>query len=109
MNGWTPERRARQSQAIRRWRPWDRSTGPRTPQGKAQAAQNAYKGGRWRVEREVMKELRQALREQRGALPRVDVSRPCIPGQHSAAWSDAEGCAGVERLECFSIGDELHP
>ena len=25
-NGWTPERRARQARAIRRWRPWEHST-----------------------------------------------------------------------------------
>src|ERR1017187_1007026 len=29
-NGWTLERRLRQSAAIRQWRPWERSTGPRT-------------------------------------------------------------------------------
>jgi hypothetical protein len=40
-NGWTPERRARQAALIRTWRPWDSSTGPRTPEGKAQAATNA--------------------------------------------------------------------
>jgi hypothetical protein len=34
-NGWTPERRKRQAQMIRRWRPWERSTGPRTPEGHA--------------------------------------------------------------------------
>jgi hypothetical protein len=44
-NGWTPERRARQSAAIRQWRPWERSTGPRTAAGKARVARNAYKGG----------------------------------------------------------------
>ena len=26
-NGWTPERRARQADAIKRWRPWERSKG----------------------------------------------------------------------------------
>ena len=27
--GWTPERRARQAELIRSWRPWEQSTGPR--------------------------------------------------------------------------------
>ena len=34
-NGWTPERRARQAELIRNWKPWERSTGPRTTDGKA--------------------------------------------------------------------------
>ena len=34
-NGWTPERRARQSALIRNWRPWEKSTGPKTEKGKA--------------------------------------------------------------------------
>ena len=29
-NGWTPERKARQAELIRNWKPWERSTGPRT-------------------------------------------------------------------------------
>ena len=32
---WTKERRARQAELIRTWKPWKRSTGPRTPAGKA--------------------------------------------------------------------------
>ena len=68
MNGWTPERRARQAQAIRRWRSWEHSTGPRTAGGKARSARNAYMGGHWRLDRELLKTLRQALREQREAL-----------------------------------------
>jgi hypothetical protein len=59
-NGWTPERRARQAAAIQRWKPWERSTGPKSPHGKATVARNAYKGG-WRA---LLRELRQALREQ---------------------------------------------
>jgi len=43
MNGWTPERRARQAELIRQWRPWERSTGARTPEGKAKSSQNARK------------------------------------------------------------------
>ncbi len=40
-SSWTPERRERQRQAIHCWRPWERSTGPRTKEGKARSAQNA--------------------------------------------------------------------
>jgi len=40
-NGWTPERRARQAELIRSWRPWEHSTGPRTEAGKVVASQNA--------------------------------------------------------------------
>lgn len=45
-SGWTPERRARQAEATRRWKPWERSTGPRTAEGKAAASRNADKGGK---------------------------------------------------------------
>ena len=44
-NGWTPERRARQAELIRRWKPWERSTGPRTAEGRATSARNGDKGG----------------------------------------------------------------
>ena len=46
------ERRARQAQAIHRWRPWEHSTGPRTAEGKARSARNAYAGGHWRFRSE---------------------------------------------------------
>jgi hypothetical protein len=41
---WTPERRARQAELIRQVRPWERATGPKTTEGKAVSARNAYKG-----------------------------------------------------------------
>ena len=44
-NGWSPERRARQAKLIRQWRPWEKSTGPRTQVGKEVVSRNAYKGG----------------------------------------------------------------
>ena len=40
-SAWTPERRARQRELIAHTRPWEKSTGPRTAQGKAQSSQNA--------------------------------------------------------------------
>jgi hypothetical protein len=67
MNGWTPERRARQSALIHTWQPWDKTTGPKTPQGKAKASRNAYKGGT----RAMLRELARLLREQRAALKRI--------------------------------------
>lgn len=44
MHGWTEERRARQAELIRQWRPWEKSTGARTAEGKAKSSQNARKG-----------------------------------------------------------------
>ncbi|NUA28668.1 hypothetical protein FCJ59_18120 [Cupriavidus basilensis] len=52
-NGWTPERRAKQAEAIRQWAPWKQSTGPRSTAGKAIASGNAWKGGH----REKLREL----------------------------------------------------
>ena len=61
----TPEHRARQSEAIRRWKPWERSTGPKTGAGKRRAAMRGYKGG----VRPKLREIAKALRGS-DALPR---------------------------------------
>jgi hypothetical protein len=45
-NGWSPDRKERQSAAIRQWKPWERSTGPLTSKGKALSSRNAFKGGK---------------------------------------------------------------
>jgi hypothetical protein len=71
VNGWTPERRARQAALIRTWQPWARSTGPRTDEGKARTARNGFKGGHWLMLRELTKLLNDALREQRQTLRRM--------------------------------------
>ena len=68
MSDWSPERRARQAEAIRRWRPWEHSTGPRTADGKARSARNAFKGAHWRRELEFFKTARQVLLEHRKIL-----------------------------------------
>ena len=71
-SGWTTERRARQALLIRTWRPWEKSTGPRTDEGKARASRNAFKGGQWREVRELAKALSALLREQRdGSMRRA--------------------------------------
>ena len=56
-NGWTLEHRKRQSEAIRRWKPWESSTGPKTRAGKAKVAQNYYKGGHRPLQRRIAKAL----------------------------------------------------
>ena len=69
-NGWTPERRARQAALIRSWRPWEKSTGPRSAEGKARTSRNGFKGGHRETLREMARVLNEALREQREALRR---------------------------------------
>jgi len=66
-NGWTPERRAQQARLIHNWRPWEKSTGPKTETGKARVSKNAYKGGT----RRMLRALRRVLREQRNALEQI--------------------------------------
>ena len=61
-NGWTSERRAQQAALIRTWRPWDRSTGPRTEAGKAKASRNAAKIGPWKAERDNIRALNRYMR-----------------------------------------------
>lgn len=63
-NAWTLQRRARQADRIREWRPWERSSGPKTEAGKAVVARNAWKGG----QRQVLRDLARALGEQREGL-----------------------------------------
>jgi len=65
---WTTEQRQRQREAIQRWKPWNQSTGPASPEGKAVAARNAYTGGQRQEMRKAIKELREALRAQRDML-----------------------------------------
>ena len=43
MRNWTPEQRQRQRELIQRWKPWEKSTGAKTPEGKKRSSQNAYK------------------------------------------------------------------
>ena len=66
-NGWTLERRARQAELIRRWKPWGQSTEPRSPEGKERASRNAYKGD-WRP---LLRELARAMRAERETLENV--------------------------------------
>lgn len=63
-NCWMPQRRARQTALIRQWRPWEKSTGPKSTDGKARCSRNAFKGG----ERPMLRRLGRELRKQHVVL-----------------------------------------
>lgn len=83
-NGWTEERRAKQAAAIKQWRPWEKSTGPRTVEGKATSSQNAlvhFMRSQGAIEErkrfnEVMRRARGYIRDQKEQLKK-DRSRGC--------------------------------
>jgi hypothetical protein len=62
-SGWTQERRQRQREAIRNWRPWQLSTGPRTAAGKRRSSGNADKGGRREALRAELRHFRELITE----------------------------------------------
>jgi len=45
MPRWTPESRQKQREVIMKSKPWEKSTGPKTPEGKKNVAQNSLKHG----------------------------------------------------------------
>lgn len=62
---WTEEEKQKQAEAIKRWKPWEKSTGPRTENGKEESRMNAFKHGGYTFE---MKVLRHALKLHRDFL-----------------------------------------
>lgn len=71
-NGWTPERKARQAELIRNWRPWERSTGPKTAAGKRAVSMNGYRGGVRERTRSLARLIRSALVDHRHALAQTE-------------------------------------
>ena len=64
----TPEHRALRAALIRRWRPWEQSTGPKSPEGKERSAMRGFKGG----ERSLRREWARALKSQDKGLAVFD-------------------------------------
>ncbi len=62
---WTDERRAKQRAMVLTRRPWEKSTGPKTPKGKARASKNSRKHGlRSAPARDIAKQRTAAKREE---------------------------------------------
>jgi len=76
MRNWTSEERAKQAAAIRRWKPWENSTGPRTEEGKEKCGMNALKHG---FHDATMRKLRVLLRRQRDYVKRCMEGAPPLP------------------------------
>jgi hypothetical protein len=64
---WTEERKQRQRERIQEWRPWEKSTGPRTAEGKATVAQNAFNGGLWLTLRVLSVKATQVIKDLKAA------------------------------------------
>lgn len=63
----TEEHRRLRAELIRKWKPWEKSTGPKSKEGKAQVSRNAWKGGHRAVARMLAKLLK-GQREELGEL-----------------------------------------
>jgi hypothetical protein len=62
---WTEDRRQRQRELIQTWRPWEKSTGARTVEGKLKVSKNATKTGKSLQIRELFKKLNRLLKDQK--------------------------------------------
>jgi hypothetical protein len=60
----TPEHRAMRAELIRHWRPWEKSTGPRSEAGKEKSAMRGFRG----CERDVLREVGRVLKSQAKVL-----------------------------------------
>lgn len=50
---------------VKQWKPWTKSTGPKTPEGKERVSRNAWKGGHRARLRELSKLVNAELRAAR--------------------------------------------
>jgi len=68
MRNWTTEQRQRQRELIQRWKPWEKSTGAKTLEGKVKSSRNATKDGKSLEVRELIKYLNGLLRGQKNLI-----------------------------------------
>lgn len=112
--GWTPERRAAQSEAIRIWHPWSKSTGPRTSEGKQRTARNAYRGGHWKTSRDLNRLLTSTFQKQASTLREMKTrsarSLSNTPSLESATSFNPTSCdwpTTAEVLGLVEVGGEV--
>ena len=82
MPRWSPESRQKQAEAIRKWNPWTRSTGPRTEEGRARSSRNAWKGGlraSLGTYRDVLRQIEHSTRSMISSFCQKRHSRPARP------------------------------
>ena len=73
------------------WNPWEKSTGPRTPEGKSRSSLNVYKGS----VRPLLRNLARVMREQETQLD--ELGEP-ISGLTSVADGEERRAEGERRL-----------
>ena len=72
MNRWTPERKQKQAALIKTWKPWEKSSGAKTPEGKKRSSQNALKhGGRTAEIIELRKKYLAIMKERHQFIKQV--------------------------------------
>lgn len=69
---WTPEQRQRQREAIKRWKPWERSTGPQSLGGKLKSSRNAMVHG---LRSNPWRELKTTIRKMTRAEMEAEIRR----------------------------------
>jgi hypothetical protein len=67
----TPDHRRLRAKLIRKWKPWEKSTGPKTPKGKAKVSRNGYRGGTRPLLRELARKLSVEIEASRERLKRL--------------------------------------
>lgn len=97
MPRWTLENRERHALAMRAWKPWTRSTGPKTPEGKARSSRNAWKGGvrteiaHWSSFLRELSQIGKATKQwiSKQARPKPRKTAPSVPQSPEEQWISA--------------------
>jgi hypothetical protein len=69
---------------VHDWKPWEQATGPRSPEGKARAARNAFKGAQRAEVRQLRSALDDLLRDHR------ELVKSCARPETEATFRDED-------------------